>query len=274
MLGVRKPTITKESNPTCDAKGEAKRRRARQHVTSAATLRTQAHQTQESRRRPPFKLRVEERALNPPKIRLQNCACCRDEYLGRRKHTHATVTQRHTSEVLPQPRLRKRHINLEPFNQNDYFALRDHGDNTRPKSTNALAQNSRDSGDGNAYMHIQQKIAGLLHLLEETNLDETHCSVLDNSDSVTHERLIGTSELLSRQRNINGKANQFTTPQRRRWFDRVLSESSVGTIPLDNDCSWSLEANRLRGSPSHREEFSDTFQTIYRRMHRVLTNSR
>eukprot|EP00039_Didymoeca_costata_P004414 m.73193 g.73193 ORF g.73193 m.73193 type:complete len:163 (-) comp12388_c0_seq4:404-892(-) len=125
--------------------------------------------------------RVTARGKNPTEVRRRACAPCRLNAmrgggLEQSKKVYITGSKRFKT------------VALEDFDKNDYFELRDDIGNKRPKEQYKVNQRH---GDGQAYLHIQRKLAGLFELLD---VAEPEGAKLGEQNK--EKRLVGTADLI------------------------------------------------------------------------------
>lgn len=171
------------------------------------------------------------------------------------------------------------------YDSNGYFDLRDSSGNARPKKVEPKV-----AADGNAYMKIQRKLAGLMHLFSESDLSDEHCgSGIGNGagsggsagggsggSGIRHPRgllategprLVGTAELLAEQhQRYIATDGADPLPPKPRWYDTDGHTANSTIVQLNDRVYWSENKATMVGE-SHRQVFESSIGAIYNRMH-------
>eukprot|EP00050_Salpingoeca_kvevrii_P021084 m.106114 g.106114 ORF g.106114 m.106114 type:complete len:377 (+) comp9168_c0_seq1:1615-2745(+) len=210
----------------------------------------------------------EMRGQHPSHARLRACSCCRRRAYGLVDDENTSPDGKTHTRSSPAPRRKPKTVAF--YDQNSYNQLRTAEDNLRPtpKPASARSRASPES-NGNAYLHIQTKIAGLLKMCRVENASDRgglNPPVLDGDDD---NIMLSTVDLLTRSR---AAKNTSTSPWRPAQEPRLRSSGADmpmlrGEISLSPSVSWSMHAAELTGR-SHRSMFLDSMGAIYGRLYR------
>lgn len=218
-----------------------------QHSTSTSSSRgsrrldEEQDRSRETTPQKPSRIVGEKPPHKPSTCRVRSCHACWHaliEASKRRKEPPAAL----------QPTIRKP-ATLDAYDQNSYYKLRMAEGNSRPAPRPPTIR-----GDGNAYAHLQRKIAGLRALCVA---GEAKCPEPFDEEP----RHVGTVELLTQNWPLRDKVRPSQEPLLRVHDDDIQRNRKV-LIPLGPSSYWTGDASEYTRK-THRQLFNDSLISMY-----------